>query len=561
MSPDLHLNPAKPLQTLSAVLRMDAAVWESREELEQIRIPSISIQTERAAQLELEHFSPLIEAYGAALHFRFLLGEEIVLEVDQTIDENKITNFRQAITGAREIHFSFQLDKSQLATLWFGELFSHCDFSNRLILYLYPNRLERFLIKSNLKLIEERFWDDHWQERIVFLVPGMDVFIYGGHLLLLGGKFLNDPPAQIFDNKLVERSELQRIQAECQDTLKWQALMSVSLTPWHLYLSEAQNHESRILNGIRVHFTNLALMYTADRTILHMQNQNKSSYQSTYSTSQQSIEIDLPTPEEIDISTTPQKNYDALLQMIQWAYDPDWKPSDRLAIVQLTIVDALRGSDPAHRYRLLVENAPTILENINWHWKAFAEEKIEGYWDQVRDLENYVSDTVNNFSDQISNVVSKLTETVLAAVAVLLGSFIAALFQEKFNPTVFRIGLISYVLYVLFFPLIYNMRHQWETYQAVIEEFKGRKHRFEKRLPKEKVEEIVGESLIDENKQRFKRWFWYSVGIYIALIILAIIAGIFIPGVFGSPQIVNPLSIPTVVFTPTIMSVAPTPVP
>ena len=81
------------------------------------------------------------------------------------------------------------------------------------------------------------------------------------------------------------------------------------------------------------------------------------------------------------------------------------------------------------------------------------------------------------------------------------------------------------------------MKHQWETYRTVVNEFEGRKKRYEKRLPTEKVEEIVVESLIDENKHRFERWFWYSVGIYIALLALAVLAVLFIPGVFGAPQI------------------------
>ncbi|PXF55056.1 MAG: hypothetical protein C4B59_17600 [Candidatus Methanogaster sp.] len=130
-------------------------------------------------------------------------------------------------------------------------------------------------------------------------------------------------------------------------------------------------------------------------------------------------------------------------------------------------------------------------------------------------------------------MIKSLSDAMLAAVAVLLGSFIAALFKDEFNPTIFTIGMVAYAVYVLIFPLFYNMRHQWERYQVLLDNFEERQLRFEDRLYQEKVSTIVG-TQVTGSQRRFKRWFWATCAAYMVVIILAVVAALCVPGFMES---------------------------
>jgi hypothetical protein len=110
----------------------------------------------------------------------------------------------------------------------------------------------------------------------------------------------------------------------------------------------------------------------------------------------------------------------------------------------------------------------------------------------------------------------------------VIGSFVAAIFKDPFKPMVFRIGMIGYAGYVLFFPLIYNMLNQWAAYRALSNGFKLRRERFEVVLFPDRVNKIVGDQ-IKGAERRFQRWFWAAVIAYVALIVLAVVAAWLIP--------------------------------
>ena len=381
----------------------------------------------------MEDLQPLVQAFGSALYCQFLIREKVVLDVNQYINDEAINRFRNAVSGFPYVSFYFKIDKSILVLDRFGKLFENCKFPNKLYLYLYSEKLKYFLENCSLEQLEQKAFKNHWGDRIAFVVPSQDLFLIGPHIVILGGKYLLNPPPSFCQDNRIRIAEHERVIQQCQDTLKWQKPWITKITPWHLFIEHDSVAGHPITNALRVHFTNSFLLYTSDRTFEQGKVNTDVRMISRYSTSQQTLDIGFEKTEKVDIDALPNENYDALFNIFEWAYDANWKASDRLPIVQINVVEALKGVSLPLRYKLLIENAPTILENTTWHWKAFAEDKIESYWGQVHELENYVSDTLNSFSDQISAIVSKLTETVLAAVAVLLGSFIAALFQEKFK--------------------------------------------------------------------------------------------------------------------------------
>jgi ABC-type glycerol-3-phosphate transport system permease component len=526
---DWRFNPTEPLLILSKVIGDVVPDWAAEEELNQLRC-FITFDSGITANLQLEHLFPLVQAYGDALFCQFQVGEQIVLDVDQQIDQEKLDNFHNAVAGIQQVTLDLRIDKSRLAVNWFSELFGTCQFPNRLFLYLFPARLELLLRNSNLSQLEEKLWKEHWGERVVFLIPDREVCIVGPYVLVIGGKFLQNPPAFIFNNQMKDEKELTRVYRECQEALKWQKPWVEHLTPWHLYPESLTSASDSIVNLLRLHFVNLFLLYTADRSTEKNKQPNDKSLISSYTTSQQALDVGFDKARESDIGAIPHNNFTALFHIFEWSYDDRWNANDRLPIVQIGIVEALKGATLSLRFKLLLENASTIFDNITWNWKAFIEGKIDAYADQVQNLEEQVGKIVNTYSEQISSIITSLTETMLAAIVVVLGSFIAALFQEKFNPVVFRIGLITYALYLVFFPLLYNMKNRWESIETIEKEFDTQKRRFKKRLPPDKVNSIIDESQIDNNKRRFKRWFWRTVVIYILVTVVLLIAAFTIPG-------------------------------
>ena len=218
----------------------------------------------------------------------------------------------------------------------------------------------------------------------------------------------------------------------------------------------------------------------------------------------------------------------ALRRIFEWTYNPQWSV-ERLSHVQIGIVQALHAADPTVRYRLLIHNASNILAGLHWHWKAFIESKVDAYISQVQALEDSVASTVQAFADQVSAIIKSLSDTMLAAVGALLGSFVAALFKDKFDPTIFVIGMLVYALYALLFPLGYNMTYQWQRYRMLVRGFQSRRERFEQRLYPENVHQIVGEQIV-RSRRHFRRWFWATLIAYAVIIIAAVMTVMLVPG-------------------------------
>jgi len=192
-----------------------------------------------------------------------------------------------------------------------------------------------------------------------------------------------------------------------------------------------------------------------------------------------------------------------LLEGVEWIYDPS-RTEDALSLFQTLAARTLQLSESSDDgYRLLLIKAEYIISQLKWLWKSFMEGKIDSYMNQVKALEDYVTGVVQLFADQVSSMIKNLSDTMLAAIGVALASFIAALFKDGFNPTVFRIGILTYALYVFIFPLIYSMTYQNQHFKTLLRNFKRRQQRFEMILDPAKVDEIVSEQL-KESKKQFK---------------------------------------------------------
>ena len=208
--------------------------------------------------------------------------------------------------------------------------------------------------------------------------------------------------------------------------------------------------------------------------------------------------------------------------------------------MQIAVAAALAEAAPDLRYALLLHNAPGLAAGVRWRWKAFVEGRIHTYVAQEQALETYAVTMVQAFSDTITATVKTLSDAMLAAVVAVLGSFVGAVLQSTFNPTVFALGMGVYAGYVLLFPGLLGSLHQWQSYCALVEATRGRRKRFDEQLYPKRVDEIMGTQL-DDARTRFRSWLAASIVAYLVVAALALVAARTVPGLVA-PRTLIPTS-------------------
>ncbi len=512
MTVPLPADPAGPLLAFGAALGLDAACWQQREEPEQLTFEDPELDRQAVAALEMDGITPLVEAYGDALRCRFLLGELMVLEIKPGIAEADLEEFRARTASTPTVGLDLSLDKRRLVERWLGQA-PGC----RLFLYLFPDALAR-LLSGPLPRLEAVLWGDDPASRVVILVPGCDIRLEGASLAIMGGRD-SLTWRTVLATPAPDAEQLRHLYAARADLIRWQDTWLRFMTPLHLRVGGRPDPTGAIARTLAAHLATLAVLYTADRTA-----QRGGRWVSTYAGVRQTVEVPLETPGDAPDGASPAE---AVYRLFEWIYEPRWTV-DRLLLAQICVAQALEEVAPAQRYRRLLQNAAPIFRESQRQWAAFIAGKVEAYTDQVRALEDDVAATVQQVADQIGAIAKSLSDAMLAAVAALLASVIGAFFQSNFNAGVFRLGLIVYAVYVLCFPLTYTMLYQWQRYRTAVGDFELRRRRFAERLSPEQVEEIVG-TRIPTVRARFERWFWITVAIYLAVILLALTAAVVVP--------------------------------
>jgi hypothetical protein len=197
-----------------------------------------------------------------------------------------------------------------------------------------------------------------------------------------------------------------------------------------------------------------------------------------------------------------------------------------------------KGNQPHSASDLICDSA-LIQGDVGWHWKTFVSDAVNRYVAEEADLENEVAEAVDNYETQVSAMIASLSGTMLAAVGVLIGSFIAAAFKDKFNTSVFVLGIVAYMVYLALFPGLYNMIHHSIRFRTINEIFEKRKERFSRLLGIDETSRIVG-SQVSRAKSRFRIWFSVTIVALVAVLVLAGFAAYYVPPIFA----VSPASPP-----------------
>lgn len=556
MSQNWPEHPEAPLVAIGAALGVLRATWAASEEAAELLYGDDQVDRARAASLGLDLIEQLADRYGPALECRFLLGALPVLDIRSGLTESDLDDFRAQTAGSPTVRLDVRLDKRRLGDQWAGAR-PHC----RVIPYLFPEAAER-LLQDRLDRLEHQLWEGQPARKVVLLVPGRDLRLDGPYLAVVGGRWLAEWE-EVAPREPPDSRRVMEMYEACRRRVKWERAWLAQLTPLHLKLTDLKVSDDPIVRALRVHGANVAILYTADRTA----EQPPGRWLATYESSKGSAEVALGEPAR-PLAASPA----ALIDVAEWAYAPE-RPADRLPIVQLTVLQYVQAEDdPEARFDLLVGRGERILADLQWNWKSFLDGKLDGYWSQVREAEKYVDDTVQAYADQIGVLIKSLSDAVLAAIAALIGSFVVALFRDKFNASLFTLGMMAYAAYVLLFPCALGLAHTWQRGKGLDRDFAARHRRFLERLNPRTVEEVVGERVRD-SRRRFIAWFLAALVIYLGLTGLAVAIAWFLPawlvdaGLIATPTpapsapVLSTLTPPATLPTPTLPSPAGAPPP
>jgi hypothetical protein len=518
MNLDQLNKPKSALLAFGNALGIAEEIWVAKEESERIFYSSENIQRDAALSIQLQTLTNLIQALGDALTCKFKYGDLEVLNVDASLNQQKLDKFRIDINPSPLVKVEIRINKQILAS----RLFSTIEDS-KVYFFIFALALEKHL-NQKLQIIEKQVWNSGTTRKAVFFVPDLEIFLDGPNISVIGGSKLE----QFNSDSLQKPTDLQTLQqmyAACQDNLKWQDEWITALTPLHFKIDKREEIETSVWKILAVHAAEIAILYTADRTVF------RNGWISTYTGNNKSVQIQVKSDLRI-IDPSLLTNVSSLIQLVEWVYE-EGKTSDRLPLAQSAIARELEYSLPEKSYDNLLSNAKSIVANAAFQWKAFIEKKVQGYLGQVQALEDYIATTVNTYSANINALIKSLTDTMLAAVAAVAATFITTLLKEKGNPLIISLTVWLYALYVALFPLLFNMLNQFGQYKILSNDYIDRNNRFKSILFTEKVDDIVGDR-IKNAKNRFLWWFFAAIVAYVLLIIALFFAGFKLPGLLNS---------------------------
>jgi hypothetical protein len=545
-------DPAGPLERLAAVLGIGREVLEAREDADALFHHDVNFSSDKARLLSLDIVWPLVETYGAALKFNLYLGDLLVLKIDDQLNDAKLDDFRQKIERTPIVTLDLKLDKAALLELWGVKPSQDAHVQ----LFLFAAALTRALSQPLEQLEQGLLRDADGSRKIVILVPEHDILLEGDYLAVVGGSEI----AQWRDclpRATPNPGQIKYIHSQAE-SLKWTSFNLSFLTPLQLYVSEPKQkkrttRDDALALAVYEKLIELSLVYTANQTRPSKSDEERpalapqaATWTSTYTAESYVAEIlfgrkgalkealaglsDMSYPWDLPA---------ALADMALWAYsgeqDRNLGRADRIYVLQGVIAHKLQGSDPLLNYREIVRQAGHLKEEVQWGWAAFVQGKLNTYFTRVRDVEQAVDAMVKSFSEQVQALTKAVADNMLAAVGVVVGSFIAAVLKDKFNPLIFQLGLIVYASYLLFFPGVVGLLSTWQRYRDSREAFDQRKEEFGRRLFPDEVDKIIG-TIVEKRERWFRKWFAVSAIIYLAVIVLLVIAALSVPGLIAASR-------------------------
>lgn len=481
---------------------------------------TLPVEASDAAQLDLPRVHAFVDHYRDAAKITIRTGDLTEIVIEPGVTDAALAAFTKAARLSESYEATVSVDKTLLAQRLTGSA------ARTVRVFLFAEALRRALLRGI-----SRFEADVWANApgpLLIAVLDTEVMLRGAHLTILGGDSLRE--LQATASQPAPDDDFGAINEVRDQHIGWDTRWVRALTPWHFDVT-GTCADLELLGLLRAQLVKLAVLFTCDRARSREASIPPSEILAEYR-GREHVAI-VPIDERAQLDCT-DSEIAAVMRAVGWCYQrhgthgqPDWV-SDRLPFIQTRVAQALEPYPADGRFVVLARSMPYLLEGVEWQWKAFMEGKVNDYLDRVEQVENTVSDTVAAFADRTTDLVKALTDTILAAVAVLIGSFIAAAFATPFNATLFRIGVLTYASYVVLFPGALGLLSSAGSLRGARAEFDIRIKRFNEMLFPDKVKGIIG-SRIGDVQRTYYRWLAFVAAAYLAVAVAAAYAAANIP--------------------------------
>ena len=469
----------------------------------------------------------MLDAYGEAL--ALVLDYEGVPDqiIDATMGEVGWNGYRSSLETTGQYRIRINISKTRLLELagLGADNVTHFFFMSGLLV----------LLDQGLLSVEDEIWRAADVPALV-VVGDTDLDLTGPLLRVVGGAHAAGaavPPPGL------QPGIVRALRDARRELVSVEAPAIGQLTPWHLEIDSAvacssagEGVRSRLVAG----YVQLCLVSVCDRA---RPSQPGTAARLEFRGAERlaSVTVDSAAPRMRAVSHA---EAHALRSVVTWCYDDvlhpgprAWTPQ-RLQFVQVRIARLAGAVPETDRLPALLRALLEIDATKDVFWKAFLEETVSDYLDHLRELDDVVDATADAYGDRTA-AIYKLTASMLAAVAALIGSFIAAAFSKPFNADLFRVGMWTYAAYLAIFPAGLGLSVQLAQYHDLVQRFTHRRTEFDSLLGAAYVQTRIG-ARINDARRRWQGFFIAALALYILVVAAASVAGAELPGLVSRPS-------------------------
>jgi hypothetical protein len=573
-TPEQWEDPTGPLKKLAVELRFgeeELQLTEKTYELyywtERYNVSEQLFRTEDKTNIKerLDDLDDVLlrvrDKYGPALTLQFKSGGVPVLTLNTDYDRAKLDAFYGKFAGSVSLTLEVRIDKQALATYWGLE---HTAVIVKL--FLYADALVRAL-SFPLPEIEQGeealFKDATGQQKVLILVPEHEIELDGEYLAVLGGEAM--ARWQVYATSTRPNPEgVKFVHTEASEKLRWVQFDLDHLTPHHLNVSwkepkqggtGAPPKNAPVALALYGQLFACSLFYMAGHSSLGSGGKGGSNgtaaaaggaeespqWVSTFSADKYLTKFDVGDTKKLAealAEANPEKPWEAALaiaKLATWCYDVPMKRgvAERLSVLQNVVASSMQGNSPSVNCREMARQAVSLYVRAHMRYESFTQKELDKYLTQVKELEDAVEETTKGYNEQVQTLTKSLTDNMLAAVAVVVGSFIAAIFKSPFETNVFLFGTSIYVAYLLVFPVCVGLASAWQRFADSKKSFGKRKREFARMLAETEINQIVGETVTDRESW-FRKWFGFTLALYVIVLVLVIVSILTVPSLIKS---------------------------
>lgn len=392
-------------------------------------------------------------------------------------------------------------------------------------LFLYGEALAGMLslpmakIEGRNGLLEQPTGD----RKIVILLAEGHIALDGPYLTVIGGRYLADwrkycprkPP-----RAGAVKSFRQRALDPCSG-VSWASSPPDHLTPLQLAVKCPPDQEDNpVAQAFLRRWTEMSLVYTANQAREGAGGVWICAFRGERSVGRISAGVE----------KVPPASAETLGNLARWTYTPGHQESDRLTMLRSVFADAFSAPRPEDNYSSLLRGMAHLNSTIRSGWDTFVKGKLREYFELKRQLEELVEETQRSFQGHVQTLIKGMTDSMLAGVGVVVGSFLAATLGTGFNVSLFRLGVLVYAGYIALFPGWIGLRTVREQLEEEKKSYERRLEGFKDRLASKDVGKLTKEGkIVEDSVGRFKSWHDVTAWIYAGTVLALLLAAWLVP--------------------------------